>query len=116
MTNSNTMDEPFGPRIVVHEEAPPDVKALARELSAKLLPHTTSVQNVDLIAGVLIQYGDARAAEMRERSVLLSDEYRKVNHGHLSLNPRVVLYETSAEISDAIRALPLSTAGDDENT
>ena len=35
------------------ETTPDGIQRIAREVSAKLIPHTTSVHNVDLIAAVL---------------------------------------------------------------
>lgn len=51
-----------------------NVDKLAREITAQLIPHLTSVQNVDLIKSALKSYGDECAKQMREEAKFLALE------------------------------------------
>jgi type IV secretory pathway TrbF-like protein len=64
------------------------------------------------IDGVIKQSLQAAYDLAIEKAAEICEEYLKVNHGHLSLDPHTVLKETVQEIASAINFLKTSTKKD----
>lgn len=81
--------------------------ASAPSISAdwETIARKTREDRILVIAQALAATAERARLAALEEAAQIANDYAKIKHGHLSLNPKIVMQETSEEIASAICAL-----------